>query len=125
MANTINWFEIPVTDFDRAKKFYETVLAVKIDEMMMGQTRMGFFPYEEGSVSGAICSGEGYVPTDHGTIIYLNADRKLDDFLLRIPTAGGNVVMQKTLVTEDIGHIALMIDSEGNTIGFHAPMRKD
>ncbi|WP_424119071.1 VOC family protein [Robiginitalea sp.] len=26
MKNAINWFDIPVKDFDRAKTFYETVL---------------------------------------------------------------------------------------------------
>lgn len=126
MANAINWFEIPVTDFERAKKFYETVLGISLHEMTMNNIQMGFFPFEEGAgnVSGAICKGEGYVPTDHGTIIYLNADRKLDDFLTRVESAGGKITVPKTLVTDDIGHIAMMIDSEGNSIGFHAPMRK-
>ena len=126
MANAINWFEIPVNDFERAKKFYETVLGISIQEMNMNNILMGFFPYEEGAgnVSGAICKGDGYVPTDHGTIIYLNADRKLDDIISRIEPAGGNITVPKTLVTEDIGHIAMMIDCEGNSIGLHAPMRK-
>ena len=30
MKNAINWFEISVTDFARAKKFYETMLGVEI-----------------------------------------------------------------------------------------------
>ncbi len=33
MKNAINWFEIPVKDFSRAQKFYETVLDTKIEEM--------------------------------------------------------------------------------------------
>ena len=33
MINSINWFEIPVTDFDRAKKFYETIYDAEIMEM--------------------------------------------------------------------------------------------
>ena len=44
MRNTINWFELPVTDFDRARKFYEAIFEVKMDDQMMGPYRMGFFP---------------------------------------------------------------------------------
>ncbi len=29
MKNAINWFEIPVKNFDRAKKFYETILGAR------------------------------------------------------------------------------------------------
>lgn len=29
-TNAINWFEIPVTDIDRAKTFYETILNIKM-----------------------------------------------------------------------------------------------
>ena len=41
-TNAINWFEIPVTDFDRAKKFYETIFDYQIPESMAGMKRMGF-----------------------------------------------------------------------------------
>ena len=27
LMNAINWFEIPVADFDRARKFYETIFS--------------------------------------------------------------------------------------------------
>ena len=33
---TINWFEIPVTDFARAKAFYEAVLATTIQTVALG-----------------------------------------------------------------------------------------
>ncbi|MEZ4689669.1 MAG: hypothetical protein R3A12_05600 [Ignavibacteria bacterium] len=44
MANAINWFEIPVTDFPRAKKFYGEIFATDMHEEMMGPHQMGFFP---------------------------------------------------------------------------------
>ncbi len=34
--STINWFEIPVTDFARAKALYEAVLATTIQTVSMG-----------------------------------------------------------------------------------------
>ena len=35
MKNAINWFEIPVTDYQRAKTFYQTILNVEITDMPM------------------------------------------------------------------------------------------
>ncbi|MEP7376701.1 MAG: VOC family protein [Chitinophagaceae bacterium] len=30
MKNAINWFEIPVENFDKAKKFYEAILGADL-----------------------------------------------------------------------------------------------
>ena len=125
MKNAINWFEIPVSDFGRAKKFYETILGYEMQEQNMGPLQMGFFPSETSSAAaGAIVKGEGYSPCDKGTLAYLNADYILDDVLNKIPTAGGKVVVPKTQVTEEIGHIAVFLDTEGNKVALHAPNRK-
>lgn len=43
LGNALNWFEIPVENFDRAKKFYETIFNVQMPESTMGPARMGFF----------------------------------------------------------------------------------
>lgn len=68
MANALNWFEIPVTDFPRAKKFYETVLGSSIYEMEMGPSLMGFFPMgeDQSGVGGAIVKAEDCEPSDKG-----------------------------------------------------------
>ena len=31
MPHALNWFEIPVTDFARAKAFYETLLGITLN----------------------------------------------------------------------------------------------
>jgi predicted enzyme related to lactoylglutathione lyase len=33
MKNAINWFEIPVKNFDKAKVFYETILGAEMHIM--------------------------------------------------------------------------------------------
>src|SRR5450432_3174871 len=105
LANAINWFEIPVTDFDRAKKFYEAIFDYQMPESVMGQTRMGFFLYDfkSGKIGGAICHGNGYTPSEQGSLIYLNAEPDLQIVLNRVETAGGKIIQQKTLVTPDLG----------------------
>jgi len=123
MANAINWFEIPVVDFARAKKFYDTIFGFKMEETKMGEYTMGFFPGDQSGVSGAICHGEGYKPSVNGTLVYLNADGRLDDVLGRVEKAGGKVVMPRTLVTDEIGFIAYFTDTEGNKVALHSPKR--
>lgn len=124
MKNTINWFEIPVKDFDRAKKFYETIFNYKIDEGMIGSCRMGFLPYQPDGISGALIFGEGYEPCDKGVLIYLNANNVMDDVAARIESAGGKINTPIFLVTEDIGRVAVFMDTEGNKIGLHASPSK-
>jgi hypothetical protein len=123
MKNTINWFEIPVKDFERAKKFYSTILDFDMKEEQMGPFRMGFLPYEQGAVSGAICHGEGYEPSASGTLVYLNAEGIMDDILSRIEPAGGKIVLPRTNITPEIGDMAMFMDPEGNKIALHTPVK--
>jgi predicted enzyme related to lactoylglutathione lyase len=121
MKNALNWFEIPVTDFDRAKRFYEKVLGDQVHEETMGGIRMGFLPCDQGGTGGAICSGEQYKPSMDGTVVYLNGGEDLSAPLSRVAAAGGKVLMPKTLITPEIGHMAFFVDSEGNKVAFHSP----
>jgi predicted enzyme related to lactoylglutathione lyase len=121
MRNTINWFELPVVDFERAKKFYETIFNFQIGENMMGPFRMGFFPGDNQGVNGAIVHGEGYIPCDKGALVYLNADGIIDDVIARINKAGGNVIVPRTPITPEIGDFAMFLDTEGNKVALHTP----
>lgn len=119
MANAINWFEIPVTDFGRAKKFYGEIFGVDMYEQNMGPHQMGFFPGE--GVSGAIVKAEGYKPSQDGALIYLAAGEDLTGVMNKIEKAGGKVIQPKMKVTDEIGFIALFIDTEGNKVALHSP----
>lgn len=119
MSNAINWFEIPVTDFPRAKKFYGDIFASEMHEEMMGPHQMGFFP--GGGVSGAIVKAEGYKPSMDGALVYLAAGEDLTDVMNRIEAAGGKVLQPKMKVTDEIGYIAIFADTEGNRVALHSP----
>jgi len=120
VANAVNWIEIPVEDFDRAKTFYSAIFDYDMPEHQMGPNTMGFLLAERGGVSGAIVKGEGYTPSPEGTLAYLNGGNDLSVVLGRIEEAGGQVIQPKTLITEEIGFIALFTDSEGNKVGLHS-----
>lgn len=120
MTNAINWFEIPVTDFERAKKFYETLFDAKIMEMPFPDGRYGILPSDmQSGVGGGLAQGEGFVPSDKGTIVYLNGGEDLSVPLSRIENAGGKVIMPKTSIGEN-GFMAHFIDTEGNRVALHS-----
>ena len=123
MTNSINWFEIPVTDFARAKKFYENVFSIKMQDMgeMMGMKMVGF-PTDMGSgkVSGGIVQSQMHKPSKEGAVVYLNANPSIQAVIDRIEPAGGKVVMAKTQISPEIGYMAFFIDTEGNKMALHA-----
>ncbi len=120
MKNAINWFEIPVTDFTRAKKFYETILDAEIMEMPFPDGKYGMFPSDmQSGVGGGLAQGEGFVPSDKGTVVYLNGGEDLSVSLGKVESAGGKIVMPKTSIGEN-GFMAHFIDTEGNRVALHS-----
>lgn len=124
LGNALNWFEIPVSDFEKAKKFYETIFDYQMPENMMGNVRMGFFLYDfqNGKVGGAICKSDMHTPSHEGSLIYLNCQPDLQVVLDRVENAGGKILQQKTIISEDqnLGYWALMTDTEGNKVALHS-----
>lgn len=122
-ANALNWFEIPVSDIARAKKFYETIFNMTMGEMpdMFGM-KMASFPIDpmSGKVGGALAQSDMHKPSAEGSVIYLNANPSIQTVLDRIEAAGGKVVMQKTQISPEIGYMAFFTDTEGNHMGLHA-----
>ncbi|HEU4718093.1 MAG TPA: VOC family protein [Bacteroidia bacterium] len=121
-SNTLNWFELPVADFERAKKFYETIFGVTLHVMDFGNFRMGLFPSEPGNgkLTGAICFGEWYKPSQDGALIYFNANPDMQSVLDRIEKAGGKIIHPKKQISPEYGFMAMFIDTEGNRVALHS-----
>lgn len=119
--NTLNWFEIPTSDLARAIAFYGHVFGCELKQEKMGETEMAVFPYafKEG-IGGALVHHPAMKPGAQGTVVYLNAGEDLAPVLERIAAAGGQVVMPRTVLPQDIGSIALFKDCEGNVVGLHS-----
>ena len=121
MSSVINWFDIPATNLERAVSFYESVLGIKlIQENMLG-ARMAIFPAKPGEATGAIMAREGVTPGTTGSTLYLKAGNDLSAALSRVEAAGGKVVFPKTFIKEGFGYFAILLDSEGNSVGLHSP----
>ena len=121
MTNAINWFEIPAANFERAVKFYSQVFDCEMPTQDVDDGKIAFFPSAGQGVGGCVKYG-GNQPSDRGTLAYLNTGKDIDAHLQRAKAAGGEIVLPKTKVSDEIGYIAYILDSEGNRVAFHSPI---
>ena len=121
MKNAINWFEIPVKDFDKAKKFYETILGAEMQLMEAMGMKSAFFPaeMETGGIGGCIIHGEGYESSSNGSLVYLNGGDDLSVPLSKVEAAGGKILLPKTAIGPN-GFMAHFTDTDGNKVGLHS-----
>ena len=121
--NVIGWVEIPVTDMDRAKAFYEKVFDFEIQVHSMGDFIMGWFPFaqgKEGASGSLVKHPDAYKPSvSHGPVVYFSSSNVQGE-LDRVEAAGGSIIQPKTQITEEIGYMAIIQDSEGNRIALHS-----
>ena len=126
--SAIHWFEIPVSDFERAKTFYEAVIAGSITPVDMREqmgSMLGMLP-TKGGVGGTLVHNEnpqfGYEPAKTGTLIYLTVEGDLNDAIGRVTEAGGEVLMPKTPLGDagGGGFVSWFVDSEGNRVGLYS-----
>ena len=121
LRSALNWFEIPVTDLDRAQAFYEKLFATTLRREPMGDVTLAVFGYDDPGVGGCLIAGDRVAPpSQSGTIVYLNAQPSLDAVLERVQAAGGAITTPKVTLPGDMGCFAHIADSEGNRIGLHA-----
>lgn len=124
-TNILTWFEIPVSDIERAKTFYETILDIEMVKRTDGNEEAVFFPFNpnviqaiSGRVTGVLSKSERNSPSSQGTLIYINASPSIQTVLDKVEQAGGKVISPKIQIPP--GFIAVIIDSEGNRVGLHA-----
>jgi predicted enzyme related to lactoylglutathione lyase len=123
-TNMVGWFEIPVSNMERAKKFYEKVFDITIRTEQFGDTLMGWFPFPDdpeakGAGGSLVQNTEFYKPMANGTLVYFSSP-EITFELQKVEEAGGVILQEKTLIREDIGFMALVLDSEGNRIALHS-----
>ncbi|MBK8883930.1 MAG: VOC family protein [Bacteroidales bacterium] len=120
MKNALNWFEIPVKNFNKAKKFYETILGSEMQTMEAMGMKTAFFPADmENGIGGCIVEGQGYEPSNKGSLIYLNGGEDLSVPLSKVEKAGGKITLPKTSLGPN-GFMAHFEDTEGNKVGLHS-----
>ena len=122
-SNPVVWFEIYVQDMQRAKKFYESVLAIrlqKLEDPGPGILGMWSFPSQKDGfgATGALAKMEGVPSGGNGTIVYFTCTDCAVE-AKRASSSGGKVMKDKFSIGQ-YGYIALVTDTEGNVIGLHS-----
>jgi len=122
--NPFTWVEIYVEDMGRARKFYETLLAVQMAELPMPEgnsdMQMLSFPWAENekNISGALVKTSMMSAGTGGTVVYFTCDDcSVEES--RVENAGGKVLQPKMSIG-DYGFCSIVMDTEGNTIGLHS-----
>lgn len=123
MQHAISWFEIPTIDIDRAQRFYETILNIKMSSLDFPQLKMRMFPLDDPmkGVGGTLVQSDGFHKPSgtEGPLIYLNGNPDVKIILDRVEAAGGTILVPKTTISEEYGDMGVIIDTEGNRIAFH------
>ena len=114
-SHIVVWSEIPVTDMDRAKRFYGAVLEQKLTDETNAPNPMANFTAPDGAVSGHIYPGKP-APKGTGNTVHLAAPGKLEATMERVREAGGEVVSPAVDIPP--GRFFYALDPDGNSIGF-------
>lgn len=122
--NPFGWVEIYVEDLSRAKKFYETILAIELSELPTpeetGDLKMLSFPWTENerNISGALVKTREMAPGIGGTLVYFTCDNcSVEES--RVERAGGKILRPKMSIGE-YGFVSIIMDTEGNPVGLHS-----
>jgi len=121
--NAISWFEIPAVDLSRAQKFYEMIFDITMIPMDTPNIKMRMFPLQDMmGVGGALVhNADFYKPSaTEGPLIYLNANPDVQLVLDKVETAGGKIMVPKTQISPEYGHMAVLMDTEGNRVALHS-----
>ena len=118
--NPVNWFEIYVQDMARAKRFYESVLQLKLEKIGGPDIEMWGFPMdaERFGASGSLVRAEGVPSGGNSTVIYFICNDCAVE-AERVAESGGRIKREKMSIGQ-FGHVALAYDTEGNLFGLHS-----
>ena len=117
--NSVGWFEIYVDDMERARKFYETVIGVKLQKLPV-DIEMWTFPMEQDAPgsAGSLVHMPGFPAGKNSVLVYFSCEDCANEES-RVVDAGGRIGKPKFSIGP-YGFISLVYDTEGNMIGLHS-----
>lgn len=115
--NRAVWFDIPVTDLDRAAAFYRAVLGIGIQKQEFDD--FSFCLLEHGEGNGGCLIPKADEVSQTGILVYLNADGRIRDAVEQAGRSGGRV-LEAVHPIGPHGFRAIVLDSEGNRIALHS-----
>lgn len=117
MANTLVWVDIPVTNLDRAIKFYSAVLGSPVTKNEYPGMTIGMLPGSDPEVTGCLSTADN--PSKDGPLLYFNCDGRIDAAVAAVVPNGGKVIEPSKKIGP-YGFRAVILDSEGNRVALHS-----
>lgn len=128
------WFEIPVSDLDRAIDFYSNILLFKVKKILMLDQEQAFLDKGDGNPGGVLIKKENHQPGQGCVLFFYVIDisqilKNLTEYkgkiitdktLLKQKNSSGDFVISNNLIDQKVGYYAEIIDSEGNRIGLYS-----
>lgn len=114
--NPIGWFEIKVTDFERAKNFYSQLFDWEFKLSQGSKTIYWNIYTGEDTIGGGFTKRELSEQPGQTIVLYVEVN-DINEILNRIVKLGGKVEQEKTLISESAGYFALFRDLDNNVIG--------
>ena len=116
--NRAVWFDIPVSDLDRAIAFYRAVLAIGVDKVEVEGSSFAVLEHAEGN-GGCLVPRPDEVVGDRGPLLYLNAEGRIRAASSKAAELGGKVLEEVHSIGPH-GFRAILLDSEGNRLALHS-----
>ena len=116
--NRAVWFDIPVSDLDRAAIFYSAVLDVKVNREQFGDFDFCVLDHEHGN-GGCLVPKADEITSNSGILLYLNVDGRIKDAVSKVESQGGQIVQSVHQIGPH-GFRSIVLDSEGNRIALHS-----
>lgn len=114
--NPIGWFEIKVTDFERAKNFYSQLFDWDF-KLSQGSKTIYWNVYTgENTVGGGFTKREFSEQIGQSIILYIEVD-DINEKLKKVIELGGKIEQERTLISETAGYFALFRDLDNNVMG--------
>lgn len=109
------WTEIPVTNLEKARAFYETLLETPLIKDDNGPQPMLMLPDLQGDGAvGHLYEGKPVTQGD-GITAHLAVNGSLDDAMARVAKSGGEIVSEE--ITIPAGSFFYAKDTDGNSLG--------
>ena len=122
-SKPVGWFEIHVQDMSRAKAFYTQVFGFSFESLESPDPAMELCAFpgpmdDSHGASGALVRMDDGPTGVGGTIVYFMCNDCAVE-AGRVADSGGQVTRPKFAIGQ-YGHVAMVMDTEGNMIGLHS-----
>ena len=123
---TVEYFEVPADDVNRAQKFYKDVFGWDIKKWSNNESSdlEEYWMFETKDDKGNNGIGGGMMKRmapEHTVTNYITVS-SIDEYSSKIKESGGKVVKPKTEIP-DMGFIVVFLDSENNMFGLFEPKK--